>query len=92
MMLQYLDYFSQFVITCTGMGSLYFMASQSPRDRLKGGLIGLFGEPFWFFTAYINWQPGILALAFIYAVAWIRVVWSNYKEVYGDPYGMDNIC
>ena len=46
MMLQYLDYFSQFVITCTGMGSLYFMASQSPTDRLKGGLIGLFGEPF----------------------------------------------
>jgi len=92
MTVQYLDYFSQFVITCTGMGSLYFMASQSPRDRLKGGLIGLFGEPFWFFTAFINNQPGIIALAFIYAIAWIRVSWSNYKEVYGDPLRMDNIC
>ena len=80
------DYFSQFVITCTGMGSLYFMASQEASKRLLGGAIGLFGEPFWFATAYINNQYGVMVLVFIYGVAWTRVVWTNYCEVYGDPF------
>lgn len=78
-----IDYLCQGIITCTGMGSLYYMASQEASKRLLGGLIGLFGEPFWFATAWINSQYGVMVLVFVYGVAWSRVVYKNYAEVYG---------
>jgi hypothetical protein len=77
--IQYLDWFSQFVITCTGFLSLYLMASQDPRTRFYAGCVGLFGEPFWFFTAFVNGQFGVMALVFVYGVNWVRLVYSNYK-------------
>lgn len=80
------DYICQAILTFCGIGSLYFMASTDARKRLLAGCIGLFGEPFWFATAYINGQYGVMILVFIYGSGWIRVVWTNYKEVYGDPF------
>ena len=87
--IEILDYISQAILTCCGIGSLYFMASTDARKRLLAGCIGLFGEPFWFATAYINDQYGVMLLVFIYGTGWLRVVWTNYKEVYGNPFEID---
>jgi len=80
------DYISQAILTCCGIGSLYFMASKDAHKRLLAGCIGLFGEPFWFATAYINDQYGVMLLVFVYGAGWLRVVWTNYCEVYGNPF------
>lgn len=74
-----LDAAAQTIITCTGCASLYLMASQQPRTRAWAGIIGLAGEPFWMLTAYLNGQWGIVALAVVYGVNWIRIVRSNWN-------------
>lgn len=76
-----LDFFAQAVITCTGCLSLYLIASQEPRTRAWAGIVGLAGEPFWMLTAYINGQWGIVALAVVYGVSWVRVVLKNWGSV-----------
>lgn len=76
-----LDAFAQTVITCTGCTSLYLLASQSPRVRMWGAIVGLIGEPFWLTTAWINEQAGIVLLAFVYGVNWTRIAFYNWKEV-----------
>jgi hypothetical protein len=80
-MIEVIDYSSQAIITCTGFLSLYLLASQDAKVRMYAGLVGLFGEPFWFTTAYINEQWGIMLLVFVYGVNWVRVVYSNYKVI-----------
>jgi hypothetical protein len=57
------------------------MASQEPRVRMWAAIIGLAGEPFWLLTAYLNEQWGIVALAFVYGLNWLRIGYLNYKEV-----------
>lgn len=72
-----IDIIAQCVITVTGFTSLYLMASQAPRTRMYGGMVGLAGEPFWLLTAYLHEQWGVVALAIVYAVNWYRVVRKN---------------
>lgn len=91
LLIEILDYASQAVITCTGFLSLYLMASQEAKVRMYAGLVGLFGEPFWFFTAYINEQYGILVLVLIYGVNWIRLTYSNYRVAYASDDWLRNI-
>jgi hypothetical protein len=91
LLIEILDYASQAVITCTGFLSLYLMASQEAKVRMYAGLVGLFGEPFWFFTAYINEQYGILILVLIYGVNWIRLAYSNYRVAYASDDWLRNI-
>ena len=74
-----LDAIAQGIITCTGCLSLYLMASQAPRVRMWAAIVGLCGEPFWLLTAYINGQWGVVALAVVYAVNWVRIAVINYK-------------
>jgi len=80
-MIEILDWISQGIITCTGFLSLYLMASQESKTRLYAGLVGLLGEPFWFFTAYVNEQYGVMLLVFVYGVNWVRLVHSNWKAL-----------
>lgn len=47
------------------------------------GVIGLIGEPFWFATAFINAQYGILILVLVYGINWARVVYTNYRAING---------
>jgi hypothetical protein len=45
----------------------------------------MFGEPFWFFTAFVNGQYGIMLLVFVYGVNWGRLIYSNYKVMGNEP-------
>ena len=80
-MIEILDYTSQGIITCTGFLSLYLLASQEAKKRMYAGLVGLFGEPFWFFTAYVNGQYGVMLLVLVYGINWARIARSNYIEL-----------
>lgn len=78
-MIDIIDYLCQGVIICTGFTSLYLFASQDAKTRMWAGVIGLIGEPFWLTTAFINGQWGVVLLAMVYGVNWVRVIYSNYR-------------
>lgn len=80
-MIETIDTISQIVIVFTGLFSVYLMSSPKAINRRNGAAIGLFGEPFWFATAYIHDQAGVVVLAFVYGVNWARAFYINYKLV-----------
>jgi len=84
MVIDYVDYFCQLVITCTGFFSLYLFASQDLNVRMKAGNVGLIGEPFLFATAFINEQYGVLILVLVYGINWIRIIHSNYIQIQNE--------
>ena len=77
MNLQVIDIVANIGILSTGLVAVYLTASQKPRVRMIAGWFGLAGEPFWFTTALINEQWGVLILAFVYAGMWWRVIQTN---------------
>jgi len=72
-----IDLVSQVMIPFTGLVSVYLAGSPNPRTRMYSGICGLLGEPFWFTTAYIHNQVGVMILAGVYAISWTRVVYKN---------------
>jgi len=70
--MNYLDIFAQCVIVLAGIFSVYLMSSSEAEKRMYGSFTGLLGEPFWFMTAVINFQPGVIVLVLVFGVNWIR--------------------
>lgn len=59
-----------------------FLSQDSRADWRKWACVfGLIGQPFWFYTAYIHAQWGILALSFLYAFSWARGFKNNWLTV-----------
>lgn len=79
-----IDTIAQLMIPFTGLIAVTFMSSQNPRTRMYGGLFGLAGEPFWFITAYLNNQWGVIILVFVYLVSWSLVVYKNWIAIKGE--------
>lgn len=77
--LNYLDIFSQLVITVTSVKAIYMVSSHKPATRMRAGVWGLYGQPFWFLTAIINEQFLLLPLYTIYAIGWFKVYIQNKK-------------
>jgi len=56
----------------TGATAIWLSQSDNPNHRKHACLFGMAGQPFWFYTTYINEQWGIFMLSFIYAWSWYR--------------------
>lgn len=78
------DYLCQIIITGTGCYSLLAVGSPDPKYRMKAGIVGLIGQPFWFATSLINEQYGLLVLVLVYGLSWIRVINTNHKQIQLD--------
>jgi|MEHZ01.4.fsa_nt_MEHZ011079532.1_7 hypothetical protein len=78
------DFFCQIIITGTGCYSLLAIGSPDPNVRLNGGIVGLIGQPFWLATSLINSQYGLLILVIVYAISWVRVIRTSYKQIESD--------
>lgn len=61
----------QFLIILTG-GLAILFTQQNKYYILKkyAPILGLIGQPFWFYTSYTNEQWGIFILSFFYSYAW----------------------
>jgi hypothetical protein len=75
------DIFSQLMIFVTGVMAVFLAGSTSPQTRVYAGWFGMAGEPFWFATAYLNQQWGILLLVIVYAIGWGRMIINNRREL-----------
>lgn len=67
---------SQIGIIFFGPLAIYLVSCKNGKVRRWGYIAGCCSQPFWFWTAIINNQWGILVLSFFYAFAWIKGVWN----------------
>lgn len=79
-----LDTLSQIGITLFGIGAIVLVA----RKNKWGFVLGLLSQPFWFTTAFLNDQWGIMAINLIYAGTW---TYGIYNWFWKDK-GVDNIA
>lgn len=68
----------QVMIALTGVISIWLVNDHREGYRRFACLFGLAGQPFWFYSAISTEQWGVLALAVIYTLAWMRGVWVNW--------------
>lgn len=66
-----LEIIAQIGISTLGVLALFLVA----RKNKWGFVFGLASTPFWFITAIINRQWGIVLLNIVYTVGWIYGVW-----------------
>ena len=69
---------SQVAIGLLGVASMMLVTSKEEALRRIAAPIALLAEPFWFYTAYVNEQWGILLLTFIYTVRWGQVFYRDW--------------
>ena len=68
----------QIVIAVFGGAAVFLVGCKGPAQRY-GYLLGLLGQPFWFYSAWKAEQWGIFALAFWYTFSWARGLKNNWK-------------
>lgn len=69
---------AQICIALFGVTAIWL--SQDAREQVRrwAPILGLAGQPFWFYSAYTAQQWGIFALCFLYTWAWgkgLRAYW-----------------
>jgi len=62
----------QFIIMLTGMGSIYCVNHPNTEVVKYASIIGLIGQPFWFYSSATNGQWGVFLLTAVYTACWIR--------------------
>ena len=72
----------QIGIGITGILAVYFSQTSNKKLKRWACILGLIGQPFWFYATYTAEQWGIFALAFVYTAGWligVRTYW--FKKV-----------
>ncbi|MCK5016529.1 MAG: hypothetical protein KAS32_05585 [Candidatus Peribacteraceae bacterium] len=64
--------FEQIVIAITGVVALWLANDHRDGKRKYACLFGLAGQPFWFYSAFIDEQWGVFVLAFFCTGAWFK--------------------
>lgn len=68
----------QIAIAVTGVIAIYL--SQQSNEKLKkyACILGIIGQPFWFYSAYKAEQWGIFMLCFFYTYSWSVGLTNNW--------------
>jgi nicotinamide riboside transporter PnuC len=67
--------FVQVMIFIFGASGIWFVSRKEEWKRW-GYIFGLMGQPFWFYTALVNQQWGILALTVFYTYSWSQGIYN----------------
>ncbi len=68
------DIISQILLFISGAGSIWFISRKEEWKRW-GYIIGLIGQPFWFYTAYTHNQWSIVILTVFYTYSWMQGIY-----------------
>jgi hypothetical protein len=68
----------QLIIAVTGCTSIWLVNDPRHAWRKWACIFGMFGQPFWFYSAWNAQQWGILALTLVYTVSWVRGFRNNW--------------
>lgn len=74
-----IDDISQVWLALCGLLSIYFIGRTDRLMRL-GCVFGLLAEPAWLYTSIVNRQWGIVVLAVVYTVGWIRATYNHFGK------------
>lgn len=69
----------QISIALFGVLAIFLVGMKERRQRRWGYLLGLCGQPFWFWVTFQAEQWGIFALAFFYTLSWINGLRNNWR-------------
>lgn len=70
----------QLAIAVTGCVAIWLANDQREGWRKWASVFGLAGQPFWFYSAFVAEQWGILAMTFVYTAAWARGFRNNWMR------------
>lgn len=79
-----LDLIAQIGISALGAGAVALMGSPNPRRRRWAPVLGLAGQPFWFYTVVAHDQWGMLGVVLLYTAVWwsgLRIEWGRRPAV-----------
>lgn len=62
----------QLFIALFGVTAIWLSQDKRESYRKYACILGLLGQPFWFYATYQAEQWGIFALCFIYALSWAK--------------------
>lgn len=62
----------QFAIALTGVAAIWLSQDKRESWRRYSCVLGLIGQPFWFYSSWKAQQWGIFILSIFYTWAWIR--------------------
>ena len=70
----------QIIIAISGVSAIWLSQDADQNHRKYAPIIGLIGQPFWFYSSYMSEQWGIFVLSFFFTAAWYRgyrTYWRN---------------
>lgn len=71
----------QIVIGTCGLASVWLSQDKKENRRRYACFFGLTAQPFWFYSAYIAEQWGILFLCIPYTLGWVRGFYNHWVRV-----------
>ena len=71
-----LEILVQAALVAFGVSAVYLTQSHDPRVRRWACIVGMLGQPFWFYAAYP--QPGMLVVVALYTFCWGQGIWRNW--------------
>ena len=76
----------QIIIALTGgIAILLSQQEKKPEWKKYASILGLIGQPFWFYTTFVHEQWGIFILSFFYTYAWFVGFKNNWLTKKIEP-------
>jgi hypothetical protein len=69
--------FAQIMLFVFGASAIY-LVGRKDKFRKWGFIVGMCGQPFWFYTQIIDKNWGIVALSCIYTFSWGMGIYNNW--------------
>jgi len=70
-----LDTFVQFAIIIFSISAIWLLSSDAPYSRW-GFIIGLAGQPFWFYSSYKNKEWGVFIVSVFFTISYTRGIYN----------------
>lgn len=71
----------QIAIAMLGVTAVFLSQDHRADWRKYASILGLLGQPFWFYATWKAGQYGIFALCFLYTFSWARGFYNNWLKV-----------
>lgn len=68
----------QIFIALTGGVAIWLTQQKRQEWKRLACIFGIVGQPFWFYSAYMAEQWGVLALTFFYTYSWMVGIKNNW--------------
>ena len=69
---------AQIALVVFGVSAVALSQSTKPERRKWAPIVGLIGQPFWFYAAYP--QPGMLIVVSLYTYCWCQGIYNQWLK------------